>query len=504
MAVTTLRDAIKAAIDSGIGAVTGQPDTDRLAIAFAFADALDPYFIHAAGDNAKATATVSGVVKTDVTTADPEVYLKETVDTLLAAKAALNGSNATGTWPISITGNAATLSNLTVQASRDATDWNTRLSPGFYNADASPANSVGVYAHLIVAMSNDTGLQIAGGYNNDQLWFRGWYSSGAGFTPWRTILHSGNYTSYSPGLTGGGASGTWPISISGNAATASGLSGITINQNLGTANSPTFANLTVDGTTLGTLYGTFFSYDYTSAPYANISGHALGHGFGVATAGSPNFYAGTSGAWVSGAFYAATSLNSVDAYLTSGWYRTTGEYGLYSTSYGTHLYPSSNATYWNITSTTSSGAFVMRTGFNGTINGYLYFDSSGFGLLHSAGGWAVRVAPGGGSGTLTGTWTTSGDHYANNYYTSSSRTLKHAIKRYTESALGTIRRLNIVSYFYNRDPKTPRVGFIAEDTPTLLSGLDQKHFDHGNAIGLLLKAVQELADGLDTLALAAA
>ena len=35
-----------------------------------------------------------------------------------------------------------------------------------------------------------------------------------------TILHAGNYNSYAPTLTGGGASGTWGISISGNAATA--------------------------------------------------------------------------------------------------------------------------------------------------------------------------------------------------------------------------------------------------------------------------------------------
>jgi hypothetical protein len=40
---------------------------------------------------------------------------------------------------------------------------------------------------------------------------------------WRTILTDGNYTSYSPSLTGGGASGTWTINITGNAATAGGL-----------------------------------------------------------------------------------------------------------------------------------------------------------------------------------------------------------------------------------------------------------------------------------------
>lgn len=37
---------------------------------------------------------------------------------------------------------------------------------------------------------------------------------------WYSILHSGNYNSYAPKLDGTGASGTWGISISGNAATA--------------------------------------------------------------------------------------------------------------------------------------------------------------------------------------------------------------------------------------------------------------------------------------------
>lgn len=37
---------------------------------------------------------------------------------------------------------------------------------------------------------------------------------------WYTLLHSGNYNSYSPTLTGTGASGTWGISITGNATTS--------------------------------------------------------------------------------------------------------------------------------------------------------------------------------------------------------------------------------------------------------------------------------------------
>lgn len=38
-----------------------------------------------------------------------------------------------------------------------------------------------------------------------------------------TVLHSGNYTTYSPSLTGSGATGTWSIGVTGNAATATKL-----------------------------------------------------------------------------------------------------------------------------------------------------------------------------------------------------------------------------------------------------------------------------------------
>ncbi len=41
------------------------------------------------------------------------------------------------------------------------------------------------------------------------------------------LIHTGNYNSYSPTLTGGGASGTWGISITGNSATTSAVSGTT-------------------------------------------------------------------------------------------------------------------------------------------------------------------------------------------------------------------------------------------------------------------------------------
>ena len=43
------------------------------------------------------------------------------------------------------------------------------------------------------------------------------------YADYYNIIHSGNYNSYAPTLTGTGASGTWGINISGNAATATKL-----------------------------------------------------------------------------------------------------------------------------------------------------------------------------------------------------------------------------------------------------------------------------------------
>jgi hypothetical protein len=63
--------------------------------------------------------------------------------------------------------------------------------------------------------------QIFQDYRTGQLAVRG--KNNNTWQSWRTILDSTNYTSYSPTLTGTGASGTWGISVTGNAGTATTL-----------------------------------------------------------------------------------------------------------------------------------------------------------------------------------------------------------------------------------------------------------------------------------------
>jgi hypothetical protein len=142
----------------------------------------------------------------------------------------LTGTGASGTWGINITGNAATsTSTVTPTFSGDATskaDITTRTDSGFYETDSGttaegwPVNS-GTYQHMIACTHTNDGnyysMQIGGSFYDNV--FYGRKTNGTGATTWVQFLTSGNYNSYSPTLTGTGASGTWGINITGNAAT---------------------------------------------------------------------------------------------------------------------------------------------------------------------------------------------------------------------------------------------------------------------------------------------
>jgi hypothetical protein len=99
-----------------------------------------------------------------------------------------------------------------------------------YRFDVPSANSPGFsYGQLIVARgAGDTITQIAGDFATGSLSTRSGnppdVGGGGSWTPWRVVLSSNNYNSYAPTLTGTGASGTWGISITGNAATATNAS----------------------------------------------------------------------------------------------------------------------------------------------------------------------------------------------------------------------------------------------------------------------------------------
>lgn len=83
-------------------------------------------------------------------------------------------------------------------------------------------NSSTNYGHQIYI--DDSGYALRHRYRNSGNW-----------SDWASILDSTNYNSYAPTKTGGGASGTWGISISGNAASANKL-----NTDAGSATRPVY------------------------------------------------------------------------------------------------------------------------------------------------------------------------------------------------------------------------------------------------------------------------
>lgn len=131
----------------------------------------------------------------------------------------LTGGGASGSWGISVTGSSAGLT--------DNSAW--MLSRGSVaEASIDSATSNGFYVINRTGHSTSVLTWNAGGstgpvqldfYYSGTMQFRNKTDSTT-WTAWKTVLTSSNYTSYSPSLTGSGASGTWGISVSGSAASA--------------------------------------------------------------------------------------------------------------------------------------------------------------------------------------------------------------------------------------------------------------------------------------------
>lgn len=138
------------------------------------------------------------------------------------------GSNATGTWPISIDNYAGYLRSFDT---RDVANTPVTFASGvrfeFKKNATDGLQSGGSYHGILHFRPYGSGTDITGGTaheigftSSSNLYHR--YGADADtWGAWKLLLDTTNYTSYTVTKTGGGASGTWPISISGNASTAS-------------------------------------------------------------------------------------------------------------------------------------------------------------------------------------------------------------------------------------------------------------------------------------------
>ena len=174
------------------------------------------------------TASVGGTVK--------PIYLNGGVPTALSANAGnsthpvyLNAGAITqcgSTLDVSVSGGAAYLSS----SRRMDYGWN---GLNYFNADldagcAAKVNDspTSAWWHILrFNHANSSGFytDLAIPFNSDSIYWKTVKNGKLAHSAWARVLDSLNYTSYTVTKTGSGASGTWGIGISGNAATASKL-----------------------------------------------------------------------------------------------------------------------------------------------------------------------------------------------------------------------------------------------------------------------------------------
>jgi hypothetical protein len=143
-----------------------------------------------------------------------------------------SGTNASGTWSINITGAAGSATNATNSTYLASQDIRTlspsstaaaRLAFGFTswaNNNSSPwADYLAMRSYSDASGGNDNLLVLNKSTIAMRVYQQAWGSASA-YSSYADVLMSNNYNSYTPTLTGTGATGTWNINITGSAGTA--------------------------------------------------------------------------------------------------------------------------------------------------------------------------------------------------------------------------------------------------------------------------------------------
>lgn len=224
------------------------------------------------------------------------------------------------------------------------------------------------------------------------------------------VLDAGNYTSYSPSLTGSGASGTWGISVTGSAGS---VSGITLTNSANGINPDNVTQNQIGYNTSVSLFGQTDGGLYSSA-YGSSWIHQIYGDFRTGQIAVRGKNSGTWQAWRtvldSSNFtnYAPGSYSTwsfTDVYANS-WLRNYNvNTGLYNQATSAHWYSENDGSWTAAPTNGNYGEIRLRQGHQGTYKGSFYWDSSGVGLLNETGGWSVRCSYGSGKGGyLYGTW----------------------------------------------------------------------------------------------------
>lgn len=157
-----------------------------------------------------------------------------------------------------------------------------------------------------------------------------------GLGTWSQILHSNNYDSYSPSLTGAGASGSWGISITGSSATCTGnaatattlatartINGVSFNGSanisVNTVNSLTFNNGGAGGTS-GSAFngGAALTVSYNTVGAPSTTGTNASGSWGISVTGSSASCTGNSATATTATNLAAGSIGTIPYQSAAG------------------------------------------------------------------------------------------------------------------------------------------------------------------------------------------
>jgi hypothetical protein len=327
------------------------------------------------------------------------------------------------------------------------------------------------------------------------------------------LFNNVNYTDYTVTKTGGGASGTWGINITGTA----GSETLATVMSRGSS-SATYISLTAGGMLSGGQYmfrnaagsGVYLGANTTTATTLQAYSEDGGPAFmSFHRAGSYAVNMGLDpdnvfrlGGWSAGADRLVLDMSgnlSVPGLMsnaqsyTGGWFRNnTANTGVYNENTTMHFSSKDNG-YWDVSSTTTVSSIRFFTGghvYAGTLRGYLYANSSNeIGFLDSAGSWLLRCVGGTNasffSGSVTGTA----------FFESSDIRLKNVL------AVNPDINVDVdVIKFERKDTSGVRYGYSAQQVqdimPELVAGddfLSVNYLDlHTLKIAALEKEIREL------------
>ena len=156
-----------------------------------------------------------------------DISISITVNESKHAATATTANAATNANHASNADSATTANILNDQGVKTAIKDGTKEPSGLKLYEAYHNGYPAMYGNLISIGGNGGGELLAGwsgiDHGIEHLYYRNRRASGAFWSDWKTIAFTDDINAYAPTKTGGGASGTWGINISGNAASATKL-----------------------------------------------------------------------------------------------------------------------------------------------------------------------------------------------------------------------------------------------------------------------------------------